>query len=111
MPTVGQAKSISEFLAAGRGGRGPPTPLSGGWTERRLEARPSHLAAPAAYDRGLHVENLAQDLVVVWTTLAWPRKAKTTLFVYGPTVAPRNTSPKGSQKNKWKTIPIVNHCF
>ena len=51
-----------------------------------------------AYDRGLHIENLAQDLVVVWTTLAWPRKAKTTLFVYGPTVAPRNTSPKGSPK-------------
>ena len=28
-----------------------------------------------AYDRGLHIENLAQDLVVVWTTLAWPRTA------------------------------------
>ena len=28
-----------------------------------------------AYDRGLHIESLAQDLVVVWTTLAWPRTA------------------------------------
>ena len=37
-----------------------------------------------AYDRGLHIENLAQDLVVVWTTPAWQRTARKNLFVLSP---------------------------
>ena len=46
-----------------------------------------------AYDRGLHIENLAQDLVVAWTTPAMAENSIEELIRTQPTVAPRNTSP------------------